>query len=174
MSNPGIRERISPLGHLHRGWLLPGLLLAAVSGCVTAADSPEPERQPLTISMDGVSDLPLQVEIAADPTARRTGLMFRHHLPARTGMLFDYRQEQTVQMWMKNMLIPLDMLFIDANGRIVQIVENTRPGSEALIASDRPVRAVLEINAGSVERHGIRVGNRVRHAIFDNRPADLQ
>ena len=164
MPNPEKQERFSSFSCLAgvSGGLL-ALLLVLMGGPVPAADG----RQPLTIHMHEAGCLHLQVEVAADPSARQTGLMYRDHLPENTGMLFDYGHEQSVQMWMKNTLIPLDMLFIDDNGRIVHIVENTRPGSEILIDSGRPVRAVLELNAGSVEKHHIRTGHRVQHPIFE-------
>ncbi len=154
---------------LCRGWLL--VLLLPLVSAAAQVDVGNNDRLPLIIELDKNRRLQLQVELAADPSSRRTGLMYRQHLPERTGMLFDYGQEQSVQMWMKNTLIPLDMLFIDAHGCIVHIVENTEPGSGALIDPGRPVRAVLEINAGASARHGIRTGHRVRHAIFGNMPA---
>jgi len=83
-------------------------------------------------------------------------------------MLFDFKRVQPVAMWMKNTLIPLDMLFIDGAGRVVNVAENTVPLSLATIPSAAPVRAVLEINAGSARRLGIRPGDQVLHAIFGN------
>ena len=73
-------------------------------------------------------------------------------------------------MWMKNTLIPLDMLFIESDGRIAKIVERTVPLSLASIASERPVRAVLELNAGTAARLGIQPGDRVLHPAFDEAP----
>ncbi|MEX2517685.1 MAG: DUF192 domain-containing protein [Gammaproteobacteria bacterium] len=107
-----------------------------------------------------------QVELAATPEHRRTGLMHRIELPANGGMLFDYKSEQRVQMWMKNTTIALDMLFIDAGGTIVHIVENAVPLSESIIDSRVPVRAALELNAGSVAANKIRIGDQVEHDIF--------
>ncbi len=107
-----------------------------------------------------------RVEFAATPQQRAQGLMYRPTLAPDAGMLFDYGREAPVAMWMKNTLIPLDILFIAANGVIVNIAERAVPGSLASIVSARPVRAVLEINGGTAERLGIGPGDRVVHAIF--------
>ena len=83
-------------------------------------------------------------------------------------MLFDYTRTQNVEMWMKNTLIPLDMLFIDGAGRIVKIRERLVPGSLENISSSVPVRGVLELNGGTVSRLGISQGDKVRHEIFED------
>jgi uncharacterized membrane protein (UPF0127 family) len=85
-------------------------------------------------------------------------------------MLFVYRPQRVVSMWMRNTLIPLDMLFIADDGRVVKIVERTMPLSLKTISSDRPVRAVLEVNGGTVARLGIMTGDRVLHDTFDAKP----
>jgi len=108
------------------------------------------------------------VEVAATDETRQVGLMFRKSLAADAGMLFDYQTPQPVAMWMKNTLIPLDMLFIGADSRISRIAERTVPHSLATIDSGGPVRAVLELNAGTAARLGIKVGDLVRHAAFKN------
>ena len=108
------------------------------------------------------------VEVAETAAQRRQGLQHRKSLAAGAGMLFDYRRVQPVAMWMKNTLIPLDMLFIDDAGRVVNVARDTEPLSLATIPSAAPVRAVLEINAGSARRLGIRPGDQVLHAIFGN------
>lgn len=106
------------------------------------------------------------VEVAATPSQRARGLMWRQSLAADAGMLFDFETPQPVTMWMKNTFIPLDMLFIAADGRIVNIARNTTPRSLAMISSLGPVRAVLELAAGAAERLGLRAGDRVEHALF--------
>jgi uncharacterized protein len=106
------------------------------------------------------------VEIADSDPAREKGLMFRKTLPDGQGMLFDFRREQEVSFWMKNTYIPLDMIFIQGNGRISHIVENAKPLSTALIPSDGPVLAVLEVSGGTAHRLGIRTGDRVAFPIF--------
>jgi len=79
-------------------------------------------------------------------------------------MLFDFSPEQNVSMWMKNTLIPLDMIFIRADGRILRIAENTRTESEDIISSGGPVRAVLEVIGGTARKYGIQPGDRVGYA----------
>lgn len=106
------------------------------------------------------------VEIAANDEQRSRGLMFRKELPGGTGMLFDFHTEQPVSFWMRNTYIPLDMIFIRADGRILRIAENTEPLSEKLVASGGPVRAVLEVIAGTARSLGIAPGDRVAHRIF--------
>lgn len=107
-----------------------------------------------------------QVEVAVTPDERSKGLMFRRELPAGQGMLFDFEGEGPVAMWMKNTYVSLDMLFIRADGRIARIAENTKPLSEEIIPSGAPVKAVLEVVAGTVKRLGIVPGDRVAHRIF--------
>jgi uncharacterized membrane protein (UPF0127 family) len=107
------------------------------------------------------------IELAATPAEHRQGLMFRESMAADHGMLFDFETEAPVSMWMRNTVLPLDMLFIGEDGRIKKIAADTVPFSEAIIASPGPVRAVLELNAGSAKRLGITEGDRVRHPIFE-------
>ncbi len=111
-----------------------------------------------------------RVEMAITPEQRARGLMFRRQLAPDAGMLFDFLVPQQAAFWMKNTLIPLDMLFIAADGRIVNITERTVPHSLSMVPSAGPVRAVLELNGGTVARLGIRPGDRVIHAIFEGEP----
>jgi uncharacterized protein len=106
------------------------------------------------------------VELATNTAERAVGLMFRKELPEGHGMLFDFQTEQPVQFWMHNTYIPLDMIFIAADGRIVHIAENAKPMSDDLIPSVRPVRAVLEVIAGTARKFGIAAGDRVTGSIF--------
>ena len=108
------------------------------------------------------------VELADTPEQLSFGLMFRRALPQDAGMLFNYARPQKVAMWMKNTLIPLDMLFIDTSGYIVHIRQRAVPGSLEAISSKVPVRGVLELNGGTVSRLGITRGDKVRHEIFHN------
>ena len=107
------------------------------------------------------------VELADTRARRIQGLQHRRTLAADAGMLFDYMESRPVAMWMKNTVVPLDMLFIDAQGRVAHLVENTEPLSLTPILSGEPVRAVLELNAGTARRLGIRTGDRIHHPIFD-------
>src|SRR5262249_60271161 len=86
------------------------------------------------------------VELAETPAEMQQGLMFRPSLAPDAGMLFDFKEPTSATMWMRNTLIPLDMLFVDGNGRIVNIAERTVPQSDAVIAAAAPVRAVIELN----------------------------
>ncbi len=106
------------------------------------------------------------VEVMRDDTQRARGLMFRRFLPPERGMLFDFKREEPVAMWMKNTFLSLDMIFVDRTGRIVSIAENTEPLSERIIPSGGPVLAVLEVNAGTAQRLGIKPGDRLRHSLF--------
>ena len=109
-------------------------------------------------------------ELAITPQQQQQGLMYRRDMAADASMLFIYRPERVVSMWMRNTMIPLDMLFIAADGRVVKIVERAVPLSLKTISSDRPVRAVLELNGGTVARLGIQTGDRVLHGSFDAEP----
>jgi uncharacterized membrane protein (UPF0127 family) len=102
------------------------------------------------------------IEIATNSRQQSQGLMFRRHLARDAGMLFVYRRVNEIAMWMRNTYVPLDMLFIRKDGRIGKIAERTVPLSEETISSGGPVIAVLELNAGTSERLGIKVGDRVR------------
>jgi uncharacterized protein len=106
------------------------------------------------------------VELARSPQEQQQGLMFRRSLAADAGMLFDFGDTRPATFWMKNTLIPLDMLFIAGDGHVADIHERAVPLSEATIESKVPVRAVLELNGGSVARFGIHRGDLVHHAIF--------
>ena len=101
-----------------------------------------------------------KIEVAETPAQMTQGLMFRRSLAPDAGMLFDYKQPTVATMWMRNTLIPLDMLFVDAQGRIVNIHQRAVPQSLDMIAAAAPVRAVIELNGGTAERLGIKPGDR--------------
>jgi uncharacterized protein len=124
-------------------------------------------RSSLVIAAGG-RDIKFEVELALDDAHRSHGLMFRKQLGPYEGMLFDFFQEMPVSFWMKNTLIPLDMLFIAADGTIKHIHANAVPFTTDAIPSQYPVRAVLEINGGSAALLGIKPGDKVKHAIFGN------
>ncbi|SDU15877.1 DUF192 domain-containing protein [Stappia sp. ES.058] len=121
----------------------------------------ELRREPLfVISASGRHRF--EVEIAETPQARARGLMYRETLADDAGMLFDFRQEREVAFWMKNTLIPLDMIFIEASGRVAHIARETTPLSEALVPSRAVVRFVLEVPGGTAARLGIVPGDVVQ------------
>jgi uncharacterized membrane protein (UPF0127 family) len=103
------------------------------------------------------------VEVADDARERQLGLMNRESMPASAGMLFVYHQTRVVSFWMKNTLIPLDMIFLDESGRVVKVHERARPHDLTSISSDEPARYVLEINAGLSRALGIDAGTELRH-----------
>ena len=105
-------------------------------------------------------------EIADTAQLRRRGLMQRTQMPPDTGMLFDNGVDREMHMWMRNTLIPLDMIFITRNGIIVKIAKNTRPHSEEIISSGVPVRGVFEVIAGTADRIKLKPGDRIEHALF--------
>ena len=100
-------------------------------------------------------------EIADTGAARNQGLMWRKNLDPRHGMLFDFEREMIIPMWMKNTLIPLDMLFVDQTGRIIDIALGATPNSLEIVNSKMPARYTLELNAGAVEYYEISAGDRL-------------
>lgn len=108
----------------------------------------------------------LEVEVMRTEQERERGLMFRRFLPKDRGMLFDFKTEQPVMMWMKNTYIPLDMVFIAHDGRVVGIAKDAEPLSERIIPSGAPAAGVLEVNAGEADAIGLKVGDKVQHPIF--------
>lgn len=124
---------------------------------------------PLVIAGGGASHR-FTVELADDDKERGIGLMHRGQMAADHGMLFDFQTPRRVAFWMRNTFIPLDMLFLKSDGEVVSIIENVQPHSEDTVGPDRPVRAVLELNAGVVKKLGLKVGDKVQHAAFNNAP----
>ena len=123
------------------------------------------KREPLTIvTSKGNSEF--KVEIADNDAQREHGLMFRRIMPADEGMLFDFKVSQPVYFWMKNTYLPLDMIFIEADGTVAHIAENTTPFSEKEVASGKEVRFVLEVNAGVSQRIGLKDGDKVQNRLM--------
>jgi len=106
------------------------------------------------------------VELALTPEQQEVGEMFRKTIPADQGMLFDWTIPRDVPMWMKNTLVPLDMIFIANDGTITHIAEDAVPESLAEISSGGPARATLEVQGGLTEKLDIRVGDKVKGAFF--------
>jgi uncharacterized protein len=106
------------------------------------------------------------VELAVSDEERQKGLMFRRSLPESQGMLFDFKADQDISMWMRNTYVSLDMIFIRGDGRILRIAENTPTESDRIIPSGGPVRAVLEVVAGTAKKLGIAPGDTVGSPIF--------
>jgi len=115
---------------------------------------------------------PFSLEIAQTPVQRARGLMYRRTMAADHGMLFDFEDVRPRAMWMKNTYIALDILFMEADGRIWSIANDTTPLSEETIIANGPIRAALELKAGTCRLLGIEVGDEVRHPLFGDPPQD--
>lgn len=144
------------------------LLFFSLAGIVQAQQQTF-TSEPLTIETASGKNHDFTAELALSNAQREQGLMFRKAMPLESGMLFDFGQERDVAMWMRNTLIPLDMLFIARDGRITHIHENAVPHSEAIISSRGPVKFVLELNGGTAKRYGIKPGDMVRSGQIGNR-----
>jgi uncharacterized membrane protein (UPF0127 family) len=144
-------------------------VVAGIALCAVAASSARAASvQPLEIvTKNGVQVF--SVEMATTEQEKETGLMYRKELPDGRGMLFDFSPEQQISMWMKNTYIPLDMIFIRADGRILRIAENTEPQSTRIIPSGGLAKGVLEVIAGTAKKYGIQPGDRVAHPLFNGR-----
>ncbi len=121
------------------------------------------EKDTLTIFTATGKAHKFEIEVASTNEERSQGLMYRKHMAANAGMLFVYEKPNNVMMWMKNTYIPLDMLFLNSEGKIVYIKENATPHSTKTISSDQDVIGVLELNAGTAFRLGIKVGDIAQH-----------
>jgi uncharacterized membrane protein (UPF0127 family) len=121
--------------------------------------------EPLSIrSQSGIHHF--KVEVARNDADRSQGLMYRRTMPADQGMLFDFGRVAPVSMWMQNTYLSLDMLFVRPDGTIARIAANTEPLSTRTISSGEPVLSVLELNAGTAAKLGIKPGDRVEHPLF--------
>ena len=153
---------------MNRRPLLGALLLAPAAAFAQTAAQPALPKEKLVVVTRDRKRHDFTVEMALTPEQQTVGEMFRKTVPAGEGMLFDWGREQQSDMWMRNTLASLDMLFIAADGTVKHIAEHAVPRSLAIISSGGPVRATLEIAAGTAERLGIRVGDRVEQRIFGN------
>jgi uncharacterized protein len=148
--------------------LCASFVFLCASPAALAMDSPPPQgnlERLAIVTASGTHEF--SVEVARSGPQLERGLMFRRFLPQERGMLFDFATERPVMMWMKNTYLPLDMIFIGRAGKVVGLAENTEPLSEKIIPSGAPAYAVLEVNAGTAARIGLRIGDSVRHPLFD-------
>jgi len=145
-----------------------GALLAVLAFLGAAPTTRAASVQPLEIATKSGVHV-FSVEMATTEEEKQTGLMWRKELPDGKGMLFDFSPEQQISMWMKNTYIPLDMIFIRADGRILRIAENTEPLSTKIISSGGLAKGVLEVIAGTAQKYGIQPGDRVAHPLFGKR-----
>lgn len=146
-----------------------GVMLAmqAEAEEITGAQPELPKEKLVIVTRDGKKN-EFNVEMALTPQQQETGLMFRKVIPADGGMLFDWGSPRDSMMWMRNTVSSLDMVFINQDGTIRRIAENTTPESLATIDSGGAVRATLELAAGTARRLGIHVGDKVEQRIFNN------
>ncbi|MCS6913308.1 MAG: DUF192 domain-containing protein [Myxococcales bacterium] len=147
--------------------LLPLLALLACSqssagppGKEGGRPASQPRPQVVVYPATGARPVTVEVEVARTPEEHARGLMFRRELPEGRGMLFLFPRAEVRRFWMKNTLIPLDILFLDEKLRVVSIEENTAPHDETGRGPDEPVQYVLEVPAGYARRHGIGPGAR--------------
>jgi uncharacterized membrane protein (UPF0127 family) len=142
--------------------------IVVIAGCaVFASRAPARAAGQDTIEIVTSSGVhPFAVELATNDAERERGLMFRKELPEGHGMLFDFQTDQTVSFWMHNTYLPLDMIFIQGDGRVVRIAQNAEPMSDTLIPSGAPVRAVLEVIAGTAQKYNIAPGDQVTGSFF--------
>ncbi|HEU4651332.1 MAG TPA: DUF192 domain-containing protein [Croceibacterium sp.] len=152
--------------------LLPLSMLTPACSPQAAENTPTPAATTAVHPVSGLEVIPLtvtsprgphrfRVEVARTPQEQAKGLMFRTEMAPDEGMLFPYDQPRMLSFWMRNTVIPLDLVFIDAQHRIINIAENATPYSEASILSEAPGVAVLELNGGRTRALGIVAGNKV-------------
>ena len=145
-----------------------GKMMAAVFGAAIGVSAANAACDPGVVDIRGENtSARFTVEIADDPAEQAQGLMFVENLPQFSGMLFVNAAPRPTAFWMKNTLIPLDMLFIDIEGTVQHLHENATPLSEASIFGGDEIFAVLEINGGLSSKLGIGVGSELRHPAFD-------
>lgn len=138
---------------------------AAMAAATPVADKPDAVLEPLSIDT-AKGPVSFKVEIADDDAEREHGLMYRTALAPDRGMLFIFPEAAPRAFWMKNTYIPLDIIYIGADGRIVSIAARAEPFNETPLPSAGPALGVLEIHGGRAAELGIQVGDRVHHRIF--------
>ena len=141
------------------------LPMAACSG--DASEEAGVATIPVTIAAAGKAHV-FNVEVARTDEEQDRGLMFRTNLPADGGMIFPFDKPRIGSFWMKNTLIPLDMVFIKEDGTILRVHDSAKPNDLTSIKSNGPALAVLEINGGVAKKLGIMDGDTVRHPFFGN------
>lgn len=152
--------------------ILLALLIPGFAQAQPGVDRPQPPLATETlviVTRDGTRHS-FRTEMAVQPQDQMIGMMFRTSMAPDDAMLFDWGAPRESSMWMRNTLIPLDMIFIAADGRIHRIHERAVPQSLATIDSRGPVRATLEVQGGTAERLNLRVGDRVLHRVFGTAP----
>ena len=166
---------------IRAGWVAvaAGLIIVAVAagiastgagGSARAQSAVAPHGEPQHLATETLvvhtshGPQPFKVQFADTEQTREMGLMFRKDMPAGEGMIFEFFQPQPVAFWMRNTILPLDIIFISQDGRILNIAANARPFDETPLPSSDDARAVLEINAGLAARLGIKAGDKITDA----------
>ena len=147
--------------------LVVGLLILSSPLPLSAQQDVEFERDTLSIVARRGDVFEFNVELAETSEQKSRGLMFRREMADNEGMLFLHRRDRVLTMWMANTFLPLDMLFLERDGTIARIEENTIPQSRDVISSRKRVRAVLELNAGTARNLGISAGDKVVYERFN-------
>ncbi len=145
-----------------------GFISIVVLGFFTSGTPQQLETTQIEILKGDGETLTYSVEVAITPEQITRGLMFRRELPKNHGMLFLFEEVAPRNFWMKNTLIPLDIIFIKPTGDILHIHPMAKPHDLSQISSLGPVKAVLEINGGEATENGIFIGDVVKHDAFDN------
>jgi hypothetical protein len=152
--------------------ILSTLVIAFGVGCRGSdSDIPKSNTAMVVLRPTGRPEVRVRVELARTAAERARGLTFRERLEPDAGMLFIYEEEGNLTFWMKNTLIPLDMIFISKEFRVVGIVEDAAPQTETARRIDQPAQFVLEVNAGFAAANGIGPGTEVEFLGIDQNGA---
>jgi uncharacterized membrane protein (UPF0127 family) len=143
-----------------------GVCLFVVAGCLPTSTPDNNTMDELLIRLADGKEIPYMVEIADTDETRRLGLMYREFMPVNHGMLLDFDSSRDASIWMKNTYIPLDLIYIDKNGKIVYLHKDAIPHDTTSISSGGKVKSVLELNANQIEKQGLKVGDLVIHPIY--------
>ena len=147
--------------------MLRSLVFAALCFTAMSASVLSAPLSPTSIEIDTSSGPHnFDIEVMRTRAELEKGLMFRRQMAPDAGMLFDFGAPQRVAMWMKNTYLPLDMVFIAKDGRVVSVKQNAEPQSERIIGSGGDITGVLELNAGTAKRIDLKVGDQVHHPMF--------
>jgi len=141
------------------------ICMVVLAGKSVAAESQLAVETITIVTQQG--QVSIEAELAKTPQEQAKGLMFRPHMPENHGMLFDFGQPKHIMMWMKNTVMPLDMVFMDKTGRVIGVIKNTQPLSlDTLSVEGDDTKAVLELNAGASDTYHITRGDKVNSTIF--------
>lgn len=135
---------------------------------LVAACSEQPKTEEVTITNADGKSVTYSLEVAKTPAELEKGLMNRTSLAENSGMIFDLSgfESPATAMWMKDTLIPLDMLFVDKEGMVYWVYENAEPNSTTTIIAPYPAHAVIELNGGEIAKNGLQMGDVVKHSMF--------